>query len=86
MNDGGGLPAEESGTRRFSEALAALRAKAMKSGAKRVVFCTPPIHDNKGDPKLDGHEQNLERYTAWLLSKREAGWDVVDIQGGKDTG
>lgn len=79
MNDASSLPPDEAGTRRYAAALTALREKAREAGVKRVVFCTPPIHDNKGDPGQDSHEQNLARYTAWLLSKRADGWDVVDI-------
>jgi lysophospholipase L1-like esterase len=79
MNDGGTLPPDESGTKRYAAAITALRDKALGAGVKRIVFCTPPIHDNKGDPKLDTPDQNLARYTTWLLSKRAEGWDVVDI-------
>ena len=28
---------------------------------------------------MNYHDENLARYTAWLLSKRADGWDVVDI-------
>lgn len=79
MNDGGSLPADETGTKRYAAAITTLRNKAMDAGVKRVVFCTPPVHDNKGDPKLDTHDHNMARYTTWLLSKRNEGWDVVDI-------
>ena len=79
MNDGGALPTDESGTKRYAEAITTLRDKALAAGVKRAVFCTSPVHDNKGDPKADAHDQNMARYTAWLLSKRAEGWDVVDI-------
>lgn len=78
MNDGGSLPASEEGTKRFVEATTRLRDAAIKSGVKRVVFSTPPVHDSKNSRK-GTHEENLERYTQWLLSKRADGWDVVDI-------
>jgi lysophospholipase L1-like esterase len=79
MNDGGSLPPDANGTRRFAEAITKLRDAASKAGVKRIVICTPPVFDDKGDAKQKLHEENLARYTAWLLSKRAEGWDAVDI-------
>ena len=74
MNDGSGLPADETGTKRFAEAVTHLHQTATDSGVKGIVICTPPIHD--GSQPAD---DNLTRYTAWLSSKRADGWQVVDI-------
>lgn len=74
MNDCTSLPSDETGTRRFAEAVTHLRKAALAAGVKRVVICTPPVHDGEGT--ADG---NLARYTDWLLSKRADGWDVVDL-------
>ena len=79
MNDGGSLPPDATGTRRFAEAITKLRDAATKAGVKRVVLCTPPVFDDKGDARQKFHDENLARYTAWLLSTRAEGWDVVDI-------
>jgi alpha-galactosidase len=79
MNDCGCLPPDDSGTRRFGEAVTRLRDHALKAGAKHVVICTPPVHDNKQDAATDPADQNLARYTAWLLSQRNDGWLVADI-------
>jgi len=79
MNDGSSLPPDESGTKRFADAITYLRAAALEAGVKRVVLCTPPVHDAKGDARQKSHDENLTRYTAWLLSKRADGWDMVDI-------
>jgi lysophospholipase L1-like esterase len=79
MNDAGGLPPDATGTRRFAEAITRLRDAAAKAGVKRVVICAPPVFDDKGDVKQKSYDENLGRYTAWLLSKRAGGWDVVDI-------
>jgi alpha-N-arabinofuranosidase len=81
MNDGSNLPADESGTKRYAAAITQLRDAALQAGVKRVVLCTPPPHDAKGNPATAAHDANLTRYSAWLLSKRAAGWDVVDIHG-----
>ncbi len=79
MNDGGSLPSDAKGTRRFGKAITKLRKAAAKAGVKRVVICTPPVFDDQGDASQASHDENLSRYTKWLLSKRADGWDVVDI-------
>ena len=79
MNDGGSLPPDASGTKRFAAAITRLRETAIAAGVKRVVLCTPPVQDAKGNVQQKFHDENLARYTAWLLSKRADGWDVVDI-------
>jgi len=81
MNDGGSLPADEAGTKRYAAAITHLREEALKAGAKRVVLCTPPVHDAKGSTAPTAHDESLARYSSWLLSKRAAGWDVVDLHG-----
>jgi lysophospholipase L1-like esterase len=81
MNDGSSLPSNDEGLKRFSDAITHLREAALKSGAKRVVLCTPPVRDDKGNASLKFHDENLIRYTEWLLTKRTAGWDVVDFHG-----
>jgi len=79
MNDGGSLPPDASGTQRFAAAITRLRTAALAAGVKRVVLCTPPVQDAKGNDQQKFHDENLARYTAWLWSKRADGWDVVDI-------
>jgi len=79
MNDGGSLPPNDAGTKRFAKAITKLRKTAAKAGVKRVVICTPPVFDDQGVVKQKFHEENLARYTAWLLSMRAKGWEVVDI-------
>ena len=81
MNDGGDLPADETGTKRYAAAMTKLHDAALKAGVRRVVLCTPPPHDAKGDATHRTHDENLTRYSEWLLSKKSAGWDVVDIHG-----
>ena len=79
MNDGGSLSPDEKGTKRYADAITHLRDAALKAGAKRVILCTPPVQDSKDSSKPGVHDENLSRYTAWLLSKKADGWDVVDI-------
>jgi hypothetical protein len=79
MNDGGSLPADDHGLKRFADSITWLRDAALKSGVRRVILCTPPVHDAKGDDSRLFHDANLTRYTSWLLSKRKDGWEVVDF-------
>ena len=79
MNDAFSLPPDEGGTKRFSEASTALRDAGLKAGARRVVLCSPPVQDSKKPGVIGTQDENLARYTQWLLGKRAEGWDVVDI-------
>jgi lysophospholipase L1-like esterase len=79
MNDGSSLPPDEGGTKRFGDACTALRDAVLKAGAKRVVFGSPPVQDTRNPGVIGTHDENLGRYTQWLLGKRAEGWDVVDI-------
>jgi lysophospholipase L1-like esterase len=79
MNDAGALPADDAGFGRFTAAVTRLRDDAIKGGVRKVVLCTPPVHDHKGDAAKAYHDASLARYSAWLLSKRAEGWQVVDF-------
>jgi hypothetical protein len=79
MNDGSSLPPDENGTKRFGDACTALRDAALKAGAKGVVLCSPPVHDTRQPGVISTHDENLGRYTQWLLGKKSEGWEVVDI-------
>jgi len=76
MNDG-----DACDTQRFGAAITNLREAALKAGVRRVVLCTPPVHDAKGNEALKEHDANLTRYSDWLLTKKADGWDIVDIHG-----
>ena len=81
MNDSTSLTADARGIRRFSEAITNLRDAAIKAGVKRVVICTPPVYDDKGDATKSSQDDKLAVYTTWLLSQRAEGWDVVGLSG-----
>lgn len=79
MNDAGALPRTEQGTKRYTEAMTLLRGAALHSGAKRVVICTPPMHDAKGVVEKQSYDDTLARYSAWLVCRRQKGWEIVDL-------
>ncbi len=79
MNDGIYLPFGEERFAKYREGIEWLRDECMKAGAK-VLLVTPPTFDEVkgGHP---GYGNTLDRYSEWLLDKREDGWDVVDLHG-----
>jgi pimeloyl-ACP methyl ester carboxylesterase/lysophospholipase L1-like esterase len=79
MNDGIYLPLDDERFRKFQAGIEALHAAVVASGAK-IVHVTPPYFDEQkgGHP---GYAAVLDRYSAWLLAQRSAGWDVVDVHG-----
>ena len=80
MNDASSLPADASGDKRYAEAISRLRETILKSGVKQVVLLTPPLREcREGEWEQNIQDQNLTRYTDWLLSKKAKGWTVVDI-------
>jgi lysophospholipase L1-like esterase len=80
MNDCSSLPPDDTGTRRFADAVTHLRETLLKSGVKKVVILTPPVRECSADawPK-NTMDQNLTRYTEWLISMKGKGWNIVDI-------
>ena len=82
MNDGHAMQQDPAALSRYQKAIENLRRVAKQAGVKEVVHLTPPIHDaGPGTSADDPHEQNLVAFSEWLVSKRKAGWKVVDIHG-----
>lgn len=79
MNDGIYLPLNESRFSAYRQGMKWLHTELEKAGAKRIIFLTPPTHD---DPKrgLDGYNQTLDAYARWLLAQRDSlRWEVADV-------
>ncbi|MBL9213598.1 MAG: SGNH/GDSL hydrolase family protein [Opitutaceae bacterium] len=79
MNDGIYLPLEAERFRRYQDGLKRLRAAVAAVGA-RIVHATPAPYDDGRGGKA-GYGAVLERYAAWLLEQRAAGWEVIDLNG-----
>lgn len=79
MNDGIYLPFSEDRFQKFKEGTLSLHEKVTATGAK-IIHVTPPVFDEVkgGHP---GYGETLDRYSDWLLGRRAAGWDVVDLHG-----
>lgn len=79
MNDGIYLPLDEGRFAAFQDGLRRLRSAVLASGAK-LVHLTPPVYvDVKGSAPT--YSAVLDRYSAWMLEQRAAGWDVADLHG-----
>jgi pimeloyl-ACP methyl ester carboxylesterase/lysophospholipase L1-like esterase len=79
MNDGIYLPFSAERFQKFKAGIGRLRDRVAAAGA-RTLHVTPPTFDEVkgGHP---GYAATLDRYSAWLLARRAAGWDVVDLHG-----
>jgi lysophospholipase L1-like esterase/pimeloyl-ACP methyl ester carboxylesterase len=93
MNDGIYFPLKDDRFQAFKDGMVKLREKAKAAGAE-VVHVTPPTFDPvpikervlpaglKAYPQpFEGYNRVLDRYSEWLLSQREKGWQVIDIHG-----
>jgi len=91
MNDGIYQPFSEEHFQKFKDGMEWLHETVVKSGAKIVhvtpspfdpVACKKPLTPD-GARGFEGpytnYDDMLNRYSAWLISQRTNGWDVVDI-------
>lgn len=79
MNDGIYLPFDSLRFKAYQEGVEKLYAQALRSGVKRIILITPPVHD---DPNLGlgGYNQVLDQYSTWLLEQRKnKSWEVIDV-------
>lgn len=93
MNDGIYYPFGEERFAAFKNGMLKLRAKAAAAGA-RVIHVTPPTFDSvpikantlpagreEYRQPYEGYNEVLDRYSEWLVSQRDQGWQVVDVHG-----
>lgn len=79
MNDGIYLPFDSVRFKAYQDGIEKLYTEALKSGVKRIILITPPVHDDP-DLGLDGYNQVLDRYSTWLLEQRKnKNWEVIDL-------
>ncbi|MES2996862.1 MAG: GDSL-type esterase/lipase family protein [Verrucomicrobiota bacterium] len=80
MNDGIMMPYDPERTKKFAEGMTKLKEAVEKTGAKIIVL-TPPYYDWLKNPALKHYTEVLAKYSEWLMSQREKGWMVVDVNG-----
>jgi lysophospholipase L1-like esterase len=93
MNDGIYYPFGGGRFEKYQEGIRFLRERAKSINAK-VLHVTPPVFDpvpikSRTLPAglaeyrqpYEGYDDVLDRYSQWLLSQREQGWDIIDAHG-----
>ena len=84
MNCGIYQPLDEGRFAKFKTGMERLHAAVEQAGAK-IVHLTPPVYGGPpGKPAPAGdvnYDAVLAAYSDWLLSKRAAGWLVIDVHG-----
>ena len=91
MNDGIYFPLSAERSRAFEEGMKKLHGKVTAAGA-RIIHLTPPVFDplpiksrvlgdglEKYPQPWQGYNTVLDAYSAWLVSQRQAGWEVLDL-------
>jgi lysophospholipase L1-like esterase len=77
MNDGVYLPLDAARFQSYRDGIEWLHAQVTQAGAA-IIHVTPPVFDEvKGGHA--GYETVLAEYSAWLVSQRTNGWDVIDL-------
>ncbi len=72
-------PFDESRFEKYRKGMERLKSQVESRGATFVVM-TPPFYDDLRLPK-NGFQYNdvLDRYSDWLVGRREHGWRVIDL-------
>ena len=93
MNDGIYAPYTDERAAAYKSGVKYIRDRAKSAGAK-VLHLTPPVFDSvpikdrtlpaglaEYRQPFEGYDEVLDKYAAWLVSRKTAGWDVIDIHG-----
>jgi lysophospholipase L1-like esterase len=63
---------------KYQQGIERLKQTVEKSGAKLVIM-TPPVYDDSRAKHEFSYNEVLDRYSAWLVEQRQAGWLVIDL-------
>ncbi len=93
MNDGIYYPFAEERFQKFQDGIRRLRERAQAAGAK-IIHLTPPVFDplplkgrtlpagrDEYRSPYEGYNEVLDKYSAWLVEQKAAGWEVIDLHG-----
>ncbi len=80
MNCGIYLPFAEERFAKYQTGIRELKSKVEAAGAK-LILITPAHHDDQRAQRPYSYNDVLGRYSRWLLSQRDAGWVVIDLNG-----
>ncbi|NBV86770.1 MAG: hypothetical protein EBS01_11050, partial [Verrucomicrobia bacterium] len=78
MNCGIYQPLDEERFEAFRAGMEKLHGEAAAAGA-RIIHITPPYFDPARKPTQGYYPEVLSRYSQWLVSQAERGWEVIDL-------
>lgn len=79
MNDGIYLPFDNNRFEAYKNGINWLNKKLIENGVKRIIFITPPVHDDK-KLRTKGYNKVLDTYAGWLVNSRKLKkWEVIDL-------
>ncbi len=78
MNCGLQQPLDEQRFQAYKNGIIKLKKEAEEVGSK-IIFVTPPYFDKHGKDMPADYTNVLRIYSAWLVSKRSEGWEVIDL-------
>ncbi len=73
-------PLDDERFQRYQQGIENLKRHVEAAGAT-LVLVTPPMFDDQRAKKPFSYDAVMDRYSKWLLSKRDDGWLVVDLHG-----
>jgi len=80
MNDGIMSPADPQRMAAYQQGMTRLRDEVVKTGA-RIVFLTPPLFRvDRPESDTAGYDGVLDAFAVWLVGRRAAGWEVIDVR------
>lgn len=71
-------PLDEERFAKYQKGYTSLKEQVEAAGAKFVAV-TPPYYDDQRARGKFSYNEVLDKYSAWLVSQREQGWNVVDL-------
>lgn len=71
-------PFDEKRFQAYQDGILNLKRKVEATGA-RIVFLTPPTFDDQRANREFSYDSVMDRYSKWLVSKRQDGWEVIDL-------
>lgn len=73
---------DKSRFQKYQDGMDRLHAAVEKSGARLLVLTPPPYDHLQNDKASPTYNDGVLRvYSKWLVSKRDDGWDVLDLHG-----
>jgi len=95
MNDGIYSPPDEARLKAFQDGMKSVHEQIAAAGVKNIIHVTPPVFDPVGakaristnrsygfSHPYRGYNETLDQFSNWLVSQRNAGWQVADLHSG----